>query len=77
MDNLVQNQYRNDSSRLPGWDYSTLGYYFMIIFTDQQQCYFGEVLNGKMQLNPLGKNAHRNWGNKNTDKSNIEGTARA
>ena len=43
------------SLRLPDWDYTTPGRYFVTICTHNRQPYFGEVVNGKMIRNALGK----------------------
>jgi REP element-mobilizing transposase RayT len=47
--------------RLPGFDYSTPGAYFVTICADFFRCLFGEVRDGVMQLNDLGAIAHRCW----------------
>jgi len=39
------------STRLRGWDYSQAATYFVTICTDQRQCLFGEVVDGRMLLN--------------------------
>lgn len=43
------------SIRLQGYDYSQTGIYFVTICTHQRQCLFGEIRNGKMLLNQIGK----------------------
>ncbi len=42
------------SIRLPGYDYSQSGAYFVTICTDQRQCLFGDVVDGQMVLNQYG-----------------------
>jgi len=49
------------SIRLPGYDYSTPGAYFITICTDFLRILFGNVTNTHMQLNALGTNAHNCW----------------
>jgi len=43
------------SIRLKGYDYSQQGAYFVTIVTHQPQCLFGEIVNGKINLNDGGK----------------------
>jgi len=52
---MFQNQYSVDTTRLPGWDYSSPGTYFVTICTKKHWCYFDQVIDGKMQLNRLGQ----------------------
>lgn len=56
-----QNKYRIPSARLQNWDYGANGAYFITICTDKMRHYFGEVIEGEMQLNDLGKLAHELW----------------
>ena len=37
-------KYRISSTRLPGWDYSSAGYYFVTIVTQGHIPYFGEIV---------------------------------
>ena len=55
------NQYRISSARLQTWDYGANAAYFITICTHKMQHFFGDVVHGKMQLNSLGKLAHRYW----------------
>ena len=43
------------SIRLPGYDYSQAGYYFVTICCYQRQCLFGDIVNGVMQLSQYGE----------------------
>lgn len=43
------------SIRLKGYDYSKEGLYFITICTQNRECLFGEIINGKMILNNAGK----------------------
>lgn len=43
------------SIRLTGYDYSQEGLYFVTICTNNHQCLFGEIINGVMKLNDVGK----------------------
>ncbi|MFU8826550.1 MAG: transposase [Brevefilum sp.] len=46
---------RKKYRRYPGWDYTTPGAYFVTICTQQRRNFFGAVIDGKMELNPLGE----------------------
>jgi len=56
-----QQKYRIPSIRLKHWDYSSSGWYFITICTYQKTCYFGEIINGKMELSEIGKIAEKYW----------------
>ena len=56
-----QNKYRIPSARLQTWDYGSNGSYFITICTQNREHYFGEILEGEMQLNNIGKLAEQNW----------------
>ncbi|MDX2212725.1 MAG: transposase [Oculatellaceae cyanobacterium bins.114] len=43
------------SIRLNGYDYTLPGAYFITLCVYQRECLFGEIVNGKMQLNELGQ----------------------
>jgi putative transposase len=43
------------SIRLPGYDYSKSGAYFVSICTKDRKCFFGDIANQKMVLNDAGK----------------------
>ncbi len=50
------------SIRLPGYDYSRPGYYFVTVcIHDMTQKLFGDVVEGKMGLNDAGKCARQCW----------------
>jgi len=44
--------------RLRNYDYSSEGYYFITICTDERKCFFGYIENGIMILNDIGKNVN-------------------
>ena len=56
-----KNKYRIPSARLQNWDYSSNGAYFITICTQNREHYFGDVVNGEMQLNELGQLAEKYW----------------
>lgn len=49
------------SIRLKEYDYTQSGVYFVTIVTYQREPWFGEVVNGVVNLNPLGEIAWREW----------------
>ena len=49
------------SIRLPNYDYSRSGIYFVTICTHQKQCLFGEIDRGKMFLNQIGNIVREEW----------------
>lgn len=51
------------SIRLPGYDYTQAGAYFVTVVTWQRDCLFGEVVNGEMILNKAGKIVQWEWEN--------------
>ena len=58
-DNLVPHHRR--SIRLKGYDYTRPGAYFITLVTHQRANLFGEILNGEMQLSPMGQIAGEHW----------------
>lgn len=55
---LYKNQYRIESVRKKGWDYSSNGEYFCTICTRKHKNYFGRIVDEMMVLNDVGKIAH-------------------
>jgi REP element-mobilizing transposase RayT len=56
-----QNKYRISSARLASWDYSSNGRYFITVCTKKRNDYFGQIINGEMQLSEIGKIARQCW----------------
>ncbi|MBU3659553.1 MAG: transposase [Flavobacteriales bacterium] len=56
-----QNKYRNGTFRAQWWNYGWNGAYFVTICTQDRECYFGEIKNGKMILSHVGVIAHLLW----------------
>lgn len=42
------------SIRLPGYDYTQVGAYFVTVVTQNRLCLFGDIENGTMRLNEAG-----------------------
>ena len=49
---LFKNKYRIESTRLPGWDYSNDGYYFVTICTRKKEPLLGEIIDGTLPETP-------------------------
>lgn len=55
------NKYRITSARLKGWNYSSIGAYFITICTHNFQPFFGRVYDCEMYLSEIGKIAEEHW----------------
>ena len=49
------------SIRLPAYDYTQPGAYFVTICSQNRECLFGDVINGEMILNQRGEMVERTW----------------
>ncbi len=58
--------------RLPYWDYSNNGAYFVTICTKDKYHFFGEIKQEKMVYTPVGGIAHVLWSELTHRKSNVE-----
>ena len=56
-----RDKYRIPSARASWWDYGNDGVYFITICTKGRECYFGEVVDAKMQLSHIGLLADVFW----------------
>jgi len=56
-----KNKYLIEFIRLPGWDSSDPGLYFITICSKNFQCWYGDVVDGKMALNEIGGVANSCW----------------
>jgi REP element-mobilizing transposase RayT len=54
-------KHHRKSIRVPGYDYSQSGAYFVTIVTYQRECLFGEVVDGEMFLNKNGQIVEYAW----------------
>jgi putative transposase len=57
------NIHHRRSIRLPGYDYTQAGAYFVTICTHQRQHLFGEIIDGQMYLNLCGQVVVSRWQN--------------
>ena len=56
-----KDEYRIPSNRLQGYDYGSNGYYYVTISAKNRKHYFGEIVNGEMQLSEIGEIAKSEW----------------
>ena len=61
MSKKFQDRYRIESTRLKRWDYNSCGGYFVTICAKDHAYMFGNIENGQMVLNELGKEAKKLW----------------
>src|SRR5215216_3689961 len=55
------NKHHRRSIRLPEYDYTQPGAYFVTIVAWQRQSLFGEIIDGQMVINELGKIVAEKW----------------
>ena len=60
------------SIRLPGYDYSRPGYYFITLCGSFREYLFGEIIDNRMILNDFGRIAHDEWIQSANIRSEIE-----
>jgi REP element-mobilizing transposase RayT len=51
---LYRNKYRVELNRMPKWDYSGNGFYFITMVAAGRKCWFGDVKNNKMVYSDFG-----------------------
>jgi REP element-mobilizing transposase RayT len=54
MDEKYQNRYRIASTRLQNWEYGWNAAYFVTICTKRRHHYFGDIVDGQMNLSAIG-----------------------
>ena len=67
-----QGRYRIPSNRMPGWDYSGHGIYFITLCAEGKECIFGFIEHKKMMLNHYGRIAEEEWIKSETIRREIE-----
>lgn len=55
------NVHHRRSIRLQGYDYSQAGLYFITICCQGRECLFGDIIDGKINLNDAGKISNECW----------------
>ena len=69
----MNNQHHNRRSiRLKGYDYSQAGVYFVTICTQNRQCLFGDIVDGAMVLNNVGRIVENEWVKTERFRQNIK-----
>jgi putative transposase len=62
MPGKFRNKYRIESNRLKRWDYSSPGYYFITLVTQNRVCNLGRVVGAKyVELSDFGKITDAEW----------------
>jgi REP element-mobilizing transposase RayT len=56
-------KHHHRSIRLRGYDYTTPGAYFITLASWQRENIFGEILDGRIELNKFGQIAKQQWEN--------------
>lgn len=51
---MPENPHQRRSIRLPGYDYTRPGAYFVTLLTQGRLCLFGAIVDGEMRLNEAG-----------------------
>jgi REP element-mobilizing transposase RayT len=69
---LYRDRYLVESARLKYWDYTSNGYYFVTICTQDRKCLFGNVADKKMQLSEMGEMVAKEWQNTKQIRPNVE-----
>ncbi len=59
------------SIRLQGFDYASVGAYFVTICTNERACLFGEIIDSKIILNEIGKMVQRHWNSMSKHFQNV------
>lgn len=63
--------FRQKSLRLPWWDYSQAGWYFVTICTQDRQCVLGKIVEGSVVLSPAGLIVEEEWWRTATVRPNV------
>jgi REP element-mobilizing transposase RayT len=66
MATYFKNKYRIETTRLPFWDYSSAGFYFVTLCTQDRENYFGRIIPetqnfASHNMTTIGKIALENW----------------
>jgi putative transposase len=69
---IYKNKFRIETSRLKDWDYSTPWWYYVTICTKNFRNWSGEIKNGKMILNDLGKIIKEEWLRTKEIRANVD-----
>jgi REP element-mobilizing transposase RayT len=72
MSEKFKGKYRIASARMQNWDYASNGTYFITICTKDREHFFGEMINGKLKISPVGAIAYVLWKEIKNHAKNIE-----
>lgn len=61
MPEKFRNKYRISSNRMPRWDYSGNGIYFITLVTQHRECNLGQIINHEMVLSGFGEIVNAEW----------------
>ena len=61
MSRIYPQMHHRRSIRLPGYDYSQAGSYFVTICAQDSECLFGDVVDGMVVLNDAGRMVQTVW----------------
>ncbi len=64
-------KFRIESARLRFWDYTSPGWYFVTVCTKNKKCFFGDVIDGEMNLSEVGRIVSEEWLKTTIIRSNI------
>lgn len=54
-------KHHRGSLRLQGYNYSSVGFYFITVCTQDRKCLFGKITDGQMQINRFWKIVKNEW----------------
>ncbi len=54
-------RHHRKSYRLPGHDYRLPGWYFVTVCTQNRECHFGDIVDGRMRLSSIGRIVRDEW----------------
>ena len=54
-------RYRRQSIRLPWWDYSQSGWYFVTVCTKDRRCVLGDIVDSQINLSQAGVIVEEEW----------------
>lgn len=61
--NYATDRHHRRSIRLKGYDYSQAGAYFVTVCAQDRECFFGDIVDGEIQLNNAGQMVQDVWHN--------------
>jgi putative transposase len=68
---LFENKFRVETTRLPGWDYRSPGWYFVTICTKDKRSSLGNIADGDVMLSPAGMVAEEEMKKLSNHYSNV------